>query len=120
MIIEILRGNPVLTRAGRELDRGAVPTYCTGVSWAEVFAGLRKGEEPVAEQFFEARGEVIIDGATGRQAGAYLARYGRSHGVQLADALIAAAAVTSGLQLWTLNRRHFPMADLRLFEPAAR
>jgi predicted nucleic acid-binding protein len=37
--------------------------------------------------------------------------------VQITDALIAAAAATSGLMLWTLNRRHFPMKDVRLFEP---
>jgi hypothetical protein len=87
------------------------------VSWAEVFAGLRKGEEPLTAEFFEARGEVILDSTTGRLAGAYLARYRRSHGVQITDALIAAAAATSGLMLWTLNRRHFPMKDVRLFEP---
>ena len=118
MIIEILRGNRTLIEAARALDASGVPTYCSAVSWAEIFAGLRKGEEPATEKFLEARGEVIIDTTTGRHAGAYLARYGRSHGVEMADALIAAAAATSGLRLWTLNRRHFPMADLQLFEPA--
>jgi predicted nucleic acid-binding protein len=34
------------------------------------------------------------------------------------DALMAAAASTTGLQLWTLNRQHFPMDDLRLFAPS--
>jgi len=53
----------------------------------------------------------------GRQAGAYLARYARSHGVEIADALIAAAATTAGLHLWTLNRKHYPMEDVRFFEP---
>jgi predicted nucleic acid-binding protein len=35
----------------------------------------------------------------------------------LADALIAAAASTSGLRLWTRNRRHYPMDDLAFFLP---
>ena len=46
----------------------------------------------------------------------YLARYAKSHSVEIADALIAAAAATSGLRLWTLNRKHYPMQDLRFFE----
>lgn len=118
MIIEILRGNRALIRAAKALEASGIPTYCSAVSWAEIFAGLRKGEEPITEKFFESRGEVVIDATTGRHAGAYLARYGRSHGVEMSDALIAASATTAGLRLWTLNRRHFPMADLSLFEPA--
>src|SRR5262245_15528661 len=120
VIIEILRGNRDLADAHERLAAAGVRSYCTAISWAEIFAGLRKGEEPQTERFFEARGEVLIDSTTGRQAGAYLARYGRSHGVELPDALIAAAAATAGLRLWTLNRPHFPVSDLPLFEPARR
>jgi predicted nucleic acid-binding protein len=116
VIIEVLRGNRRLIADLERLVAGGARTYCTAVAWAEVFAGLRKGEEPVAGDFFAARGEVILDGTTGRHAGAYIARYGRSHGVRIADALVAAAAATAGLRLWTLNRRHFPMEDLRLFD----
>lgn len=99
------------------LEEAGVTTYCTAVSWAEVWAGLRSGEETLTEAFFGARGEVILDSAAGRRAGAYLARYARSHGTELADALIAAAATTSGLRLWTLNKRHYPMTDLRFYAP---
>jgi predicted nucleic acid-binding protein len=42
-------------------------------------------------------------------AGDYLRQYGRSHGVDPIDALIAATAKTSGLALATLNLKHFPM-----------
>jgi predicted nucleic acid-binding protein len=98
------------------LERAAIPTYCTAIAWAEVYAGVRPGEEPLTEAFFEARGEVLLDGAIGRRAGAYLARYGRSHGVELADALVAAAAVAAGLRLWTQHRKHYPMPDVRFYE----
>lgn len=118
VVIEILRGNLKVRTVADELEATGTPTFCTAISWAEVFRGLRPGEEPGTEEFFEARGEVVLDARTGRQAGRYLARYARSHGLEVPDALIAAAAATTGLRLWTLNRRHYPMKDLRLYEPA--
>jgi len=117
VIIEILRGSRAIVEAAAALERAGVLTCCTAISWAEIYAGLRRGEEPVTEEFFRARGEVVLDGRAGRQAGAYLARFGRSQGVEIADALIAAAASTAGLRLWTLNRRHYPMRDVRFFDP---
>jgi len=115
VIIEILRGRTTVVRAARDLEQGGVPTFCTAISWAEVYAGVGAGEEPLTRAFFDARGEVVLDGRIGRRAGAYLARYGRSHGVELADALVAAAAATSGLWLWTLNRKHYPMPDVKFY-----
>lgn len=112
VVIDILRGRGEVVERAQKFARDGVPTYCTAVTWAEVFAGVRPGEESATQAFFDARGEVVLDATTGRRAGSYLARYGRSHGVAIADALIAAAASTSGLRLWTRNRRHYPMDDL--------
>ena len=97
-----------------------MPTYACAVAFAEIWAGLRPGEEAVTEAFFHARGDVVLDAAVGRRAGAYLSKYSRSHGLELADALVAAAASTAGLRLWTLNRRHYPMPDLLFHEPQVR
>jgi hypothetical protein len=99
-------------RGARGLRR---PTYCTAISWAEIYAGIRTGEEPYTDEFFRARGEVVLDAVMGRRAGAYLARYSRSHGVEIADALTD-AAVTAGLRLWTANRRHYPMPDVEFHD----
>jgi hypothetical protein len=100
------------------LERSGVGTFCSAISWAEVYAGVRRGEEEATDAFFETRGAVALDARIGRRAGAYLARYAKSHGVEIGDALIAAAAAVSGLRLWTLNRRHYPMTDLRFFDAA--
>jgi predicted nucleic acid-binding protein len=117
VIIALLRGRAGIVKAATALEAAGVPTYCTAVSWAEIYAGVRPGEEPLTQAFFEARGEIMLDGSVGRRAGAYLARYARSHGLELADALVAAAATTSGVRLWTLNRKHYPMADVAFYEP---
>jgi predicted nucleic acid-binding protein len=116
VVVEVLRGRGAVVEAVRGLEAAGVPTYCTAISWAEIYAGMRAGEEPLTRAFFEARGEVVLDARVGRRAGAYLARYARSHGVEIADALVAAAAATSGLWLWTLNRKHYPMQDVRFYE----
>ncbi len=117
VIIEILRGHEDTLDAAVALEQSGTPSVCTAVSWAEVYAGIRSGDEEPTRAFFGARGEIALDGRIARHAGRYLARYAGSHGVEIADALIAAAAATAGLRLWTLNRKHYPMEDLRFFEP---
>ena len=112
VIIDVLRGRPRVVSDLHAIETSGTPLYCTAIAIAEIFAGIRPGEEAVTEAFFHARGEVVIDAVTGRRAGAYLARYARSHGVEIADALVAAAASTAGLRLWTLNRKHYPMEDV--------
>jgi predicted nucleic acid-binding protein len=116
VIIEILRGDPDVVGAALALEATGTPTYCSPINQAEVYAGVRAGEEAMTDAFFRARGEVVLDAEVGRKAGGYLARHADSDGVRIADALIAAAASVSGLRLWTLNRRHYPMEDLELVE----
>lgn len=117
VIIRVLRGYADVRAALAALDRRGVRTYTTAIAWAEVHAGLRRGEEAAAETFFRTCGEVVLDSHAGRAAGDYLARFRRSHSLELPDALVAAAASTSALHLWTLNRKHFPMRDVRFFTP---
>jgi predicted nucleic acid-binding protein len=117
VVIEILRGPAKVAADLLAIEAHGIPTYCYAIAWAEVAAGLWPGEETITENFFHDRGDVVIDAETGRRAGAYLSRYARSHGVEIADALVGAAASTAGLHLWTLNRKHSPMDDLRLYEP---
>ncbi len=49
----------------------------------------------------------------GRKAGLYRSTFGSSHGVEIADALIAATAHTHGFTLCTRNLKHYPMRDLK-------
>ena len=56
---------------------------------------------------------VELDERVGRKAGTYRLHFGNSHGVEIADALIAAAAHVHGLTLCTRNLRHYPMRDIK-------
>jgi predicted nucleic acid-binding protein len=50
---------------------------------------------------FQALTCIPIDKEAGRQAGVYLRQYRRSHGIEIADALITAGAVATSAELWT-------------------
>ena len=116
VIIEVLRGRREVVDAALALEASGVATYCSAIAWAEIYAGIRPGEEALTRAFFESRGEVILDARTGRRAGEYLSRFAGSHGVEIADALVAASAATTGLRLWALNRRRYPMQGIDFFE----
>ena len=83
--------------------------YVTSIQIAEIYAGLREPERTRTELFFEATLKVPLDEEIGITAGDFIRKYGKLHGVAIADALIAAASVKYHLRLWTLNKRHYPM-----------
>ncbi len=107
VLIDYLRG---LEPAVSFLERIGNPLLVSGISVAELYAGVREGGERAAmESFLMAFDLAAVDMAVARKGGLYRRRYGKSHGVGLADALIAATAEVHGAQLVTMNRKHFPM-----------
>jgi predicted nucleic acid-binding protein len=58
---------------------------------------------------------VPIGSETGRLAGEFLRIYAKSHGLHVADALIAAGACLRAAALWTRNRKHFPMKEIQFY-----
>ena len=88
---------------------------CTPVSVAELWHGARPSEHKALRDLFRALACVPLDAETGTQAGEYLRAYHKSHGVELGDALIAAAAVQQNATLWTRNRKHYPMKTLAFY-----
>jgi len=91
------------------------PILISAVTVAEVFAGVREGEERRAVEQFLALLEIIpVDSSIAQKGGLYRRDYGPSHGVGLADALIAATAELHQARLVTLNARHFPMVEVEV------
>jgi hypothetical protein len=76
---------------------------------------VRPREHEALTNFFRTLSCVPIDYETGRQAGDYLRHYRKSHGLQIGDALIAATAVLNRAELWTRNRKHYPMKELKFY-----
>jgi predicted nucleic acid-binding protein len=85
--------------------------YITPVQVAEIFTGMRENEELSTKEFLESFILISLDYNIGETAGLYMNQFGKSHGLTLADALIASAARKNALKLWTLNRKHYPMLE---------
>jgi predicted nucleic acid-binding protein len=116
VLIEVLRGREAkLLERWADLAGSAVPVAYSPVTAAEIWHGVREGEEETVEGLLAAMICIPIDAKIGREAGGYLRRYRKSHSVELGDALIAATAVLHEMQLWTRNRKHYPMRELRLY-----
>lgn len=86
------------------------PLAVSVVSIAEIVGGMRSAERREVWRLLSSfRSEPATD-VIARRAGEFMRQYRRSHsGVGLGDYLIAATADVKGLQLATLNVRHFPM-----------
>jgi predicted nucleic acid-binding protein len=116
ILIEVSRArdHTVLARWD-ELSRSEVALLCSPVTVAELWHGARPKEHGTLEALFAAIHCVSIDSKIGVRAGNYLRQYAMSHHVELGDALIAATASIHNLELWTRNRRHYPMKDIAFF-----
>ena len=116
VLIEVSRGrnHEILAKWTGLGDSGVTIIY-TPVTEAELWAGAGTIEYDALNELFRALLCAPIDCEVGRQAGEYLREYRNSHGLQLGDALIAAAALSHGARLWTRNRKHYPMKDLVLY-----
>ena len=117
ILIEVSRGrDTALITRWVELGASDALILFSSVSLAELWAGARPAEHASLTALFAALVCVPADAAVGRRAGEYLRRYRKSHGVELGDALIAASAVASDAQLWTRNRKHYPMSGLKFYD----
>jgi len=113
VIIEWLRHNPRIVGWLETCDAAGDLLACTPVSVAEVYAGLRPREQFFVGEILQVLHCVELTQRVGHKAGHYRYTFGRSHGVEIADALIAAAAHANGLTLCSLNLRHYPMRDVK-------
>lgn len=113
VVIAWLRRDEAVVAWLKERDAAGDYLGWTPISIAEIGAGIRPREAFVMGDLVRVLHCVDLDERTGRKAATYRARFGPSHGVEIADALIAAAAHVHGLTLCTRNLRHYPMRDVK-------
>ena len=84
---------------------------------AELYAGVKSDAEQAALQDFVSLFRVVpVSAEIAKAAGLYKRDYGKSHGVGLADTILAATAEAENAELKTLNTKHYPM--LKHLRPA--
>ena len=112
VIIEWLKRNEGVVERIKELIKTGAIIAWTPVSIAEIYAGIRDGEEGAVSELFLVLEVLPLTEEVGKKAGEYLKSYTKSHGLEIADALIAGSASHYKMKLWTLNKKHYPMSDI--------
>ncbi len=110
ILIDYLRG----LRQARALLRGAFErgevVSASSLTRIELSIGVRLSERRRTDALVASLRWLPADHAIAEEADALARRYGPSHsGIDAVDYCIAASARVHGLDLWTLNVRHFPM-----------
>jgi predicted nucleic acid-binding protein len=107
VMIDFLRGNP---KAVSLVKKHAEHIILSAIVVAELYAGVRGKEElQTLDALMSLFRIVPISPDLARQGGLYKNEYAKSHGVGLADAIIAASAEEEHAELKTLNTKHYPM-----------
>ena len=107
VLIDYLRKHP---KAAAVFDK--LPDDCAvcAMSVAELHASVREGAERDAlNTLLSSFTLVEVTAEIAAQGGLLRRDWGKSHGVGLNDALIAATALHTGRVLLSLNGKHFPM-----------
>lgn len=110
VLVDYLRGVEQARELLRTpLERGDV-VYASVLTRIELSVGMRKEERRATDALVGALHWLPVDRAVADVADAFARRFGAAHsGIDAVDYCIAATARTHGLELWTLNVRHFPM-----------
>ena len=116
VIIDTLNGKRNRPNLLAELIRQCNTFACCSINVTEIYAGMRPKEEEQTEELLKTLHYYPITWDVARLAG-ILERNHSKKGktITLADATIAAIAITHHLPLLTDNAKDFPMKELRLY-----
>jgi predicted nucleic acid-binding protein len=109
-------------RAAKRLD-DAVGFYISAVTYMELVQGMRNNAElnALRQSLRHWQATVLpVEPQVSARAIFLIESYALSHGLRVADALIAASAMTMGLPLLTANTKHYRMIEgltLTTFKP---
>lgn len=117
VLIDHLRGLVLARDFLLKLVSDEIALSVSAITVAEIEAGLRSGEQAMVDALFASMKVFPVTTEIARTAGRYKAKFARSDGVLLPDALIAATALHHDCELCTLNRKHYPMPDIQINVP---
>ncbi len=116
VILDVLNGRRGRDALLKRLVHEGHLLGCSSIQVTEVYAGLRPHEESTTAELLRSLEYYEVTWEIARLAGALKRHYAR-RGITLAlaDATIAAVALSYRLTLITDNVRHYPMRDLQRY-----
>ena len=107
VMIDFLRGNP---KAALIIKKYSNNIILSSIIIAELYAGVRGDKElQILDDLTSIFRVIPISSTLARVGGLYKNQYTKSHGIGLADAIIAATVKSENAVLKTLNVKHYPM-----------
>ena len=107
IVIDFLRGEK---QAISHIKAKSKIICFSAITVAEIYAGIKgKKEEVEVERLFSIFPVIAATNEIAHEAGKLVKQYRPSHSVEMPDAIIAATCLISGLELNTLNIKHYPM-----------
>ena len=107
VLVDFFRGH---SKAIAFVNAHSARIILSSIVVAELYAGVKGDAEQAALENFVALFRVVpVSAETAKTGGLYKRDYGKSHGVGLADAILAATAEAENAELKTLNTNHYPM-----------
>jgi predicted nucleic acid-binding protein len=107
VLIDFLRG---YDKAISFIERFSSQIMMSSMVVAELFAGVKGTDElAVLDNFISQFRIIPITSGIAKVGGLYKRDFNKSHGVGLADAILAATAENEKAELKTLNVKHYPM-----------
>ena len=107
VLVDFLRGH---SKAVAFINAHSARIILSSIVVAELYAGVKgNAEQATLEDFISLFRVVPVSAEIAKAGGLYKRDYGKSHGVGLADGILAATAEAENAELKTLNRKHYPM-----------
>jgi predicted nucleic acid-binding protein len=107
VLVDFLRGH---SKAVAFVDARQDRIILSSIVVAELYAGVKgDDEQSVLETFVSLFRVVPVSAEIAKAGGLYKRDYAGSHGVGLADAILAATVEAENAEFKTLNIKHFPM-----------
>jgi len=117
VLIWLVRGNAKLLKAIEGLKKGEVCSIST-ITIAEIYKNIFPSEIQSTDELIYQHIIYPVDDIIAKQAGFYWQEYSlKLMKLTLTDCLIAATAKINNLVLVSLNTKHFPMKDIKIFNP---
>ncbi|MCD6225144.1 MAG: type II toxin-antitoxin system VapC family toxin [Deltaproteobacteria bacterium] len=107
VLVDFFRG---YNKAVSFVNRYSSRIILSSIGVAELYAGVKEGAEQTSLNNFVSLFRVVpVTVEIAKVGGFYKRDYGKSHGIGLAGAIIAATSEAEDAKLKTLNIKHYPM-----------